>query len=129
MKIALWIVQVLLAMVFLHGAQMQTFGFTALAAREPGIGHLRPLFLFIAGCETLGAVGLILPMATRVLPFLTPWAAAGLAVIAGTAGGFHVARGESYGAVAGAVLAAFALLVVWGRGIKRIGMPPASAAA
>jgi hypothetical protein len=36
---------------------------------------------FIAICEVLGAVGLILPAALGVKPFLTPLAAAGLTII------------------------------------------------
>lgn len=122
MKIALWVVQILLAIAFLAAAALKLFGFQAMAAHTPGIGQLHALFVFIAICEIAGAIGLILPAATRIMPILTPWAAAGLATIAFIAGGFHIARGE-IGEVPGAlVLVCLALFIVWGRGIKKIGM-------
>jgi hypothetical protein len=44
--------------------------------------HLPGLFMrFIAVCETLGALGLILPGLLRIRPGLTPLAAAGLVII------------------------------------------------
>ena len=79
MNIALWIVQALLAALFLFagGAKLVT-RIEEMTKQMP----LPGLFLrFIALCEVLGALGLILPDFTRVRPGLTPLAAAGLVII------------------------------------------------
>ena len=79
MKIAVWIVSGLLAVVFLFTGLFKLFASTAdLEASAQGV----PVILLrIAGtAEVLGALGLILPAATRILPILTPLAAAGLAL-------------------------------------------------
>jgi DoxX-like family len=41
-----------------------------------------PFIRFIAGCELLGAGGIILPVVLHIEPFLAPVAAIGLAIIA-----------------------------------------------
>lgn len=79
MNIALWIIQVLLALLFLFsgGAKL------VLPIEEMTKQIALPgLFLrFIGLCEVLGALGLVLPWITRIRPGLTPLAAAGLAII------------------------------------------------
>jgi hypothetical protein len=77
--IALWIVQVLLALLFLFaGAVKLVLPSEALT----GPGSLSVLFLrFIGACEVLGALGLVLPGILRIRPGLTPLAAAGLLII------------------------------------------------
>ncbi len=79
MNIALWIVQGLLAALFLWAG-----GFKLVAPVEEMTKQLPlpGLFLrFIALCEVLGAIGLILPGLLRIRPGLTALAAAGLAII------------------------------------------------
>jgi uncharacterized membrane protein YphA (DoxX/SURF4 family) len=79
-KIAVWIVSGLLAVAFLFAGLFKLFASTAdLEASAQGV----PVVLLkIAGtAEVLGAIGLILPAATRVLPVLTPLAAAGLTLV------------------------------------------------
>src|SRR5438067_10741411 len=79
MNAALWIVQGLLAAVFLFA------GGTKLVLpldQLTGPVALPGLFLrFIGVCEVLGALGLILPGLLRIRPGLTPLAAAGLVLI------------------------------------------------
>jgi hypothetical protein len=77
--IRLWIVQGLLAAVFLFAGGMKlVLPMEALAQQS----HLPGLFMkFIGACETLGALGLILPGLLRIKQGLTPLAAAGLMVI------------------------------------------------
>lgn len=79
MNIALWIVQGLLAAVFLFAGGMKLImPIEQMTAQTP----LPGLFLrLIAVCEVLGALGLILPGLLRVRQGLTPVAAAGLVVI------------------------------------------------
>ena len=75
----LWIVQVLLALLFLFaGGAKLVLPPEALK----GPVALPVLFLrFIGICEVLGALGLILPGLLRIRPSLAPLAAAGLVII------------------------------------------------
>ena len=78
-RLALWIVQCVLAALFLFagGAKL-----AAPAADLAKMSPLSPAFLkFIGVCEILGALGLVLPGLFRVRPGLTPLAAAGLVII------------------------------------------------
>lgn len=50
----------------------------------------------IGAAEVAGAVGLIVPAATGILPILTPIAAACLAVLMAGAVNVHAGRGESF---------------------------------
>lgn len=53
-----------------------------------------PLVRFGAGCELLGAPGIILPSATGIAPILTPLAACGFAIIMAVAIGAHITLRE-----------------------------------
>ena len=79
LNIALWIVQGLLAAVFLLAGSLKLILPIDEAASQM---HLPVLFLkFVAVCEILGAVGLILPRLLNIRPGLTSLAAAGLVII------------------------------------------------
>lgn len=79
MNIALWIIQWLLALLFLFAGGMKLI---LPLDQLTGPIHMPGLFLrFIGVCETLGAIGLILPALLRIRPGLTPLAAAGLVII------------------------------------------------
>ena len=58
------------------------------------LGLSKEMVTFIGVSELAGALGLVLPMATGVLPLLTPFAAVGLAVIMVLATQFHLKRQE-----------------------------------
>ncbi len=76
----LWIIQGLLAAVFLFAGGVKLVMPAAdLAKQAPmlSVGFLR----FVAVCELLGAMGLILPWLLRIQPVLTPLAAACLVII------------------------------------------------
>jgi uncharacterized membrane protein len=84
MNIALWIIQVLLALVFIFSGGMklvispevlQSMG-SPNQIRLPGL-----LIQFVGVCEVLGALGLILPGLLRIKTGLTPLAAAGLVIL------------------------------------------------
>jgi uncharacterized membrane protein YphA (DoxX/SURF4 family) len=78
-NVLLWTAQILLALTFLFAGGMKL---VAPAEMLKGPVPLPVLFLrFIGVCETLGAIGLILPSATRVKAWLTPLAASGLIII------------------------------------------------
>ena len=116
--IGLWVVQVLLAAIYLMAGFMKlSQPIDALVASGMGYAGDYPELLtrLIGTMEILGAIGLILPALTRILPFLTPLAAAGLATIQVLAMGVHLSRTE-YGMLpVNLVLLALALFVVWGR--------------
>jgi DoxX-like family len=73
---------------------------------------------FIGFAELAGAAGLVLPAATRVMPWLTPLAAAGLAVIMALAVPFHVMHGEAGDIAFNIVPALLAAIVAWGRSTR-----------
>jgi len=79
MTYALWIIQALLALVFLFAGVAKLLMPIEEMTREI---RLPGLFLrFIAVAEIVGALGLIVPSLLRIRPGLTPLAAAGLVII------------------------------------------------
>ncbi len=98
MNLVVWSVQWFLAIFFLAA------GIPKISGRGleqwTGFNDLpRPLTLFIGTTEVLGALGLVLPMATGILPWLTPLAALGLAVTVLMASGFHLRNDERLAAL------------------------------
>ena len=112
-RIILWIVQGLLAALFLFAG---SFKLATPAAELTRMAHMPAGFLeFIGTCEVLGALGLVLPGLFRVWTRLTPVAAAGLVVIMI---GAVTLTARSQGAAAAAfplVVGLLASLVVVGR--------------
>jgi putative oxidoreductase len=76
-------------------------------------GPSRGLITFIGMAEIAGSLGIVLPMATNIAPWLSPWAAIGLAIIMLLAIGFHVRRHESVAVPV--ILFLLAGFVVFGR--------------
>jgi len=85
LNVAVWIVQVLLAVGFgMAGVMKSTAPIADLSAKMPWVSAVpEALVRFIGVSELVGAVGLILPAATRIRPGLTALAAAGLVVVDG----------------------------------------------
>ena len=79
MTYALWIVQSLLALLFLFAGGMKLV--LPLEQLAGPITLPGPLLRFIGVAEVLGGLGLILPGLLRIRPGLTPLAAAGLVII------------------------------------------------
>jgi len=84
MNIALWIAQGLLAALYLMAGSMKAFQPAKVRenpqttwAKDRSDGFIR----FVGTSELLGALGLILPLVTGALPWLTVFAAVGLTVI------------------------------------------------
>src|SRR3954466_74325 len=110
---ALWIVQGLLAALFLFAGAMKLITpIEVLSVMSPFPGEF---IRFIGVCEVLGAVGLILPYALRILPALTALAAAGLVVIMIGATVTTLAIGGGVMALPTVVLGLLAALVAFGR--------------
>jgi uncharacterized membrane protein YphA (DoxX/SURF4 family) len=97
MNIALWIIQIVLAVAFAAA------GATKLAQPREKLRQSMAwvedfsdgTVKLIGAAEVLGAVGLILPAALGVAAWLTPTAAAGLAVVMALAAATHLRRREA----------------------------------
>ena len=117
MNVALWIVQGLLAFAFIAAGTMKVFAYEkykAMSEKKNGpTGPSRGLITFIGMAEIAGSLGIVLPMATNIAPWLSPCAAVGLAIIMLLAIGFHVRRHESVAAPV--ILFLLAGFVVFGR--------------
>ena len=75
----LWIVQLLLALLFLFaGIAKLVMPLEPIVAQT---GLPGALLRFVAVCECLGGLGMVLPGLLRIRPGLTPLAAAGLVII------------------------------------------------
>ncbi len=113
-SIALWLLQGLLAAVFLaHGWLL--LAPPAEIAAVMNAQFPRAFWVFLGVAEVLAALGLILPGVTRILPRLTVTACLGLMIVMVSATGLHVARGETSSAVTTAILLGLITLVAYGR--------------
>jgi len=117
MRFALWTVQVLLALAFVMAGGMKlTAPIAELAAQMAWVDSSPALLVrFIGLAEVLGAIGLIVPAATRILPWLTALAGAGLATVMALAIPMHIALGEPEALVPVTVLMGLAIFVAVGR--------------
>jgi putative oxidoreductase len=120
LRFVLWITQILLAILFgMSGWMKSLYPLDQLVMYVPWSADVpAALVRFIGIAEALGAVGLILPAATRMKPELTPLAAAFLGLTMVFAIGFHLARGETASVTMPLVLGLLAAFVAWGRWIK-----------
>jgi hypothetical protein len=114
LDIVLWSVQGFLALFFLAAGAPKIFG-RGIEKWTGFSGLPRSQVIFIGFAEVLGAAGLVLPMATGVLPWLTPLAAVGLAIIVLMATGFHLRADERLNAVETGLWAGIAAAVAIGR--------------
>lgn len=117
MNIALWIIQIVLAAMFLAaGVQKSTLPKAKLDVSFPWAQDVSLSTVRVIGIsELLAAIGLILPAALSIAPILTPLAALGLVVVMVLAMNVHRRRKE-YGAIVfNLVLLTLAAVVAWGR--------------
>jgi uncharacterized membrane protein YphA (DoxX/SURF4 family) len=105
----------LAALYLMAGFMKATQPIDKLAAQMKWPADYPRLTRFIGVAEVLGAIGLILPLATGLLAWLTPLAALGLVVIQILAIGFHLMRKEPQILPMNLVLLALAAFVAWGR--------------
>ena len=114
MNIALWILQVLLALAFAaHGwlvlAPPPEIAAQMLAALP------RAFWVFLGIAEIAAAIGLTLPGITRILPWLVSAAAAGVMFVMVCATVWHIVRAEYSSAAITLVLLAMATFTAYGR--------------
>jgi DoxX-like protein len=113
MNRVLWVVQILLAALFLFAGGMKlVLPLDALTKQMPLPGWF---LRFTGTAEVLGALGLILPGLLRIRTGLTPLAAAGLSVVMIGATVLTLAVGGGLSALIPATVGVLAVFVVYGR--------------
>lgn len=112
-SLLLWIVQILLAVLFLFAGGMKLYmpGQTLEQQTHMPAALLKTVAVF----EVLGAAGLILPELLKIRRELTPLAAAGLVIIMIGATVFTVRTGGGLTATVPAVTGVLCVLVAYGR--------------
>jgi uncharacterized membrane protein YphA (DoxX/SURF4 family) len=113
MNIALWIIQLLLAVTFLgSGVNKLARPRLALAGQMPYVQDFSDMQVKgIGTLEVLAAIGLVVPPLLHVATFLTPLAAAGVVLLMGGAAATHVRRREPRMVLVNAVLLILAAVV------------------
>ena len=99
MNMMAWVLQIVLAVAFLLHGLLFTVAYGPVAKRAEARGRapssMSPaLRQFIGVAELAAAVGLLLPPAVHILPWLAPLAAAGLVVVMVGAAIFHARKSE-----------------------------------
>lgn len=114
LNIVLWIAQGFLALFFFAGGVPKVLGRGI--DRWTGFSDLpRAQVILVGVTEVLAAAGLVLPKVTGLLPWLTPLAAIGLAVIGLMAAGFHVRANEHLNVLETTLLACIGAAIAIGR--------------
>lgn len=117
MNSALRVLQGLLALAFLMTGSMKVLqprerlGANMAWTEDFSAGQMKAIGIL----EALGAMGLILPAVTGILPWLSPLAGAGLALTMTAAALTHLRRGETPMIGVNLVLLALAAFVAYGR--------------
>jgi hypothetical protein len=94
-NVVLWVAQVILGLAFLGAGFDQAVLYDDAGRRMAWVAALpKRLAVVLGALEMLGAIGLIVPAWTRVMPWLTATTALALALLMGGAVAFHVRRRE-----------------------------------
>jgi uncharacterized membrane protein len=111
-----WMFSAVLAVVFLLVGVIKTFRYELARERFSWVKDVpRSLVRIIGIAEILGALGLILPVATGIYPWLTPYAAVGLALLMFMAATFHAQRREWSDVMLCVILLLFLAFVAYSR--------------
>jgi len=114
MNILLWVLQVLLAVVFIAHGLLLLMPPPDIAAQMV-MSLPRSFWVFLGVAEVAAAIGLTLPGLTRVMPSLVTWAAVGIMIVMISATIYHVMRNEISSAVVTFVLLLMATFVAYMR--------------
>ena len=114
MNILLWVLQVLLAVVFIAHGLLLLMPPPEIAAQMV-MSLPRSFWVFLGVAEVAAAIGLTLPGLTRVMPWLVAWAAGGIMIVMISATGLSRVRDEISSAVVTFVLLIMATFVAYVR--------------
>jgi uncharacterized membrane protein YphA (DoxX/SURF4 family) len=116
LDLGLWALQIVVSALFLLAGYGHLIAYARTREKIAWIRDVpEPVVRAIGVAELAGAVGVVAPHATGILPWLTPVAAAGLALLMLGAVGFHVRRKEwGYVGLVG-TQALLAAIVAYGR--------------
>jgi len=117
MNVALWIVQIFFGLSFSMIGVMKTFMTAKAKETLPWAKDRSDAFVrFVGMSELLGGLGMILPMLTGILPWLTPLAAVGLGIIQILAiFTEHLPKKEYNVLPTNTILLTLAVFIAWGR--------------
>jgi hypothetical protein len=117
MNTALWIIQIILALLFSMAGTLKTTQPIDTLIKTVTWADRFPLSVvrFIGLMELLGAAGIILPWSLRIIPILTPLSASGLAMIQFFAIFHHALHKEVLAIAANITLLTLSIFVVVGR--------------
>jgi uncharacterized membrane protein len=111
-----WVFSAVLAVVFLIVGVVHAFRYDVARKRFPWVEDVPRVLVTVIGIvEILGAVGLILPAATGIYPWLTAVAAIALGILMIMASQFHLRRRENTEATLSLVLLGFLIFVAYVR--------------
>jgi len=113
MNVTLWIIQALLALIYLFTGGMKLV--LPLEAMKAPVDMPGWFLRFIGVAEVLGALGLVLPGILKIRPNLTPLAAAGLVIIMIGATVMSLGAGMVGPALVSTVVGILAAFVAYGR--------------
>jgi uncharacterized membrane protein YphA (DoxX/SURF4 family) len=115
MNIALWIVQALLAALFLFAGGIKLVMPMEEMMKQMPIPLPGWFVLFTGVVEVLGAIGLILPWLLRIRPDMTPLAAAGLVIVMIGATVYTLAAGDIASSLIPLAVGLLCAFVAYGR--------------
>jgi len=114
MNILLWVLQALLAAAFFAHGLLLLMPPPDIAAQMTA-ELPRGFWVFLGWAEVAAAIGITLPGATRIQPWLVPLAAAGIMFVMVSATIWHVVRGEISSAIVTLVLLVMSTYVAYMR--------------
>ena len=116
MNVALWIAQIILALLMGSGVIMKFMPIGKIATKMPWMGQIPEIYVRLLGVlDLLTVFGLILPTLLNIKPELTFWAAIGIITLMISAILFHISRGEKSSIGFNIVAIFIASFIAWGR--------------
>lgn len=115
MTVALWSMQVVLALLFLFAGSMKLIMPIEMMTAQLAVPLPGWFLQFIGVAEVAGALGLVLPGLLRIRPMLTPLAACGLVIVMIGATIVTLAGGDVVSALVPLVVGLLAVFVAYNR--------------
>jgi uncharacterized membrane protein YphA (DoxX/SURF4 family) len=114
-NVALWIIQILMAALFLFAGVMKFIMPMEEMQKQMPVALSAGFIYFIGVAEAAGGLGMILPSALRIKPWLTPLAACGLVIIMAGAVWLGLISPDAKNAIMPAIVGLLLVFVAYGR--------------